>query len=184
MNGLYHPETQQALQLIAKIGEEQNKAFAATMQFTGAMAQLGYPTMITGASEAPYDILGDYFRGTLGIFEDITDEDVLPYVEETVNRFADMQITRLQYLRFLDLPFKCVFFPLHKGMDGFMSDKHYETLYWKPLKNDISLPQTAAPVRSPAAGSIISAKRQGRDSTCRWRRRNGGPICIIPRICA
>ena len=137
MNGLYHPETQKALQLIAQIGEEQNKAFAATMQFTGAMAQLGYPTMITGASEAPYDILGDYFRGTLGIFEDITDEDVLPYVEETVNRFADMQITRLQYLRFVDLPFKCVFFPLHKGMDGFMSDKHYETLYWKPLKKII-----------------------------------------------
>lgn len=137
LNGLYHPETQEALALINKIGEEQNKAFAATMQFSGAVAQLGYPTMITGVSEAPYDILGDYFRGTLGIFEDITDEDVLPYVEETVNRFADMQITRLQYLRFLDLPFKCVFFPLHKGMDGFMSDKHYETLYWKPLRKII-----------------------------------------------
>ena len=45
-----------------------------------------------------------------------------------------MQITRLQYLRFLDLPFKGVFFPLQKGMDGFMNDKQYEELYWKPVK--------------------------------------------------
>jgi len=134
---LYNPQTLEALDLIRKIGEEQNKAFGMTMQMAGTMAGLGYPTMITGASEAPYDILGDYFRGTVGIFEDITDEDVLPYVEETVNRFADLQIARLQYLRFIDLPFKCVFFPLHKGMDGFMSDKQYETLYWKPLKKII-----------------------------------------------
>lgn len=137
LSGLYDPKTLEAFDLIAKIGKEQNKAFEATMQYAGVMAGLGYPTMITGMSEAPYDILGDYFRGTLGIFEDITDEDVLPLVEETVNRFADLQIERLQYLRYLDLPFKCVFFPLHKGMDGFMNDKQYETLYWKPLRKII-----------------------------------------------
>ncbi len=137
LNGLYNPQTLEAMDLIRKIGEEQNKAFGMTMQMSGAVAGMGYPTMITGASEAPYDILGDYFRGTLGIFEDIIDEDVYPMVVETVNRFADMQIGRLQYLRFLDLPFKVVFFPLHKGMDGFMNDKQYEELYWKPLKKII-----------------------------------------------
>ena len=137
MNGLYNPKTLEALDLIRRIGEENAKAFDATMQITSTMIGLGYPTMITGASEAPYDILGDYFRGTVGIFEDITDEDILPMVQETVNRFADMQIARLQYLRFLDLPFKCVFFPLHKGMDGFMNDKQYEELYWKPLRKII-----------------------------------------------
>ena len=115
LGGLYNPQTLEAMDLIRKIGEEQNKAFGMTMQMSGTMAGLGYPTMITGASEAPYDILGDYFRGTLGIFEDIIDEDVYPMVLEVVNRFADMQIARLQYLRFLDLPFKVVFFPLHKG---------------------------------------------------------------------
>ena len=29
---------------------------------------------------------------------------------------------------------KRVFFPLHKGMDGFMSPEQYEKIYWKPLK--------------------------------------------------
>ena len=60
------PQTLEAMDLIRKIGEEQNEAFGMTMQMAGTMAGLGYPTMITGASEAPYDILGDYFRGTLG----------------------------------------------------------------------------------------------------------------------
>ena len=137
LEGLYNPAVMESMDLLRKIGEEQAKALEATMQFSGIMAGLGYPGMITGVSEAPYDILGDYFRGTLGIFEDITDEDVLPYVEETVDRFADLQIARLQYLRFIDLPFKSIFFPLHKGMDGFMNDRQYERLYWKPLKKII-----------------------------------------------
>ena len=133
INGLYNPQTLQALDLIRKIGEENGKAFAATMQFSQAMVGLGYPTMITGASQAPYDLLGDYFRGTLGIFEDIVDEDVYPMVKEVVDRFADMQIARLQYLRFMDIPFKSIFFPLHKGMDGFINPDQYERLYLRPL---------------------------------------------------
>ena len=137
LNGLYNPQTLEAIDLLRKIGEENAKAFEATMKFSGIIAGMGYPGMITGISEAPYDILGDYFRGTLGIFEDVTDEDILPYVEETVNRFADMQIARLQYLRFVDIPFKSIFFPLHKGMDGFLSESLYEKLYWKPLKKII-----------------------------------------------
>ena len=29
------------------------------------------PPMMSGISEIPYDILGDYFRGTVGIMEDL-----------------------------------------------------------------------------------------------------------------
>ncbi len=32
------------------------------------------------------------------------------------------------------MPVRRVFFPLHKGMDGFMNPRQYERLYWKPLK--------------------------------------------------
>lgn len=137
LGGLYNPKTLEAFDLIRKVGEGDSAAFGKTMQLTQTMIGLGYPTMITGASQAPYDILGDYFRGTIGIFEDITDEDVYPMVKEVCDRFADMQIAQLQYLRFLDIPFKCVFFPLHKGMDGFMNDKQYGELYWEPLKKII-----------------------------------------------
>ena len=93
--------------------------------------------MMTGASEAPYDILGDYFRGTMGIFEDMIDPDMEDYVEQACYMFAEQQIQSLQYFRFVDMPVKRVFFPLHKAMDGFMSDAQYERFYWKPLKKII-----------------------------------------------
>jgi len=134
LSSLGSPDVVEAMKILAKIGEEEAKAMQATFKYSGIMAELGYPGMITGACEAPYDILGDYFRGTMGIFEDIIDEDVEPYVEQACNMFADMQIQRLQFMRYLDLPFKTVFFPLHKAMDGFMSDEQFARLYWPPLK--------------------------------------------------
>ena len=93
--------------------------------------------MVTGGSEAPYDILGDYFRGTMGIFEDITDPNMAEYIDRACDMFAEQQIQELQYFRNIDMPVKRVFFPLHKGMDGFMNDTQYERFYWKPLKKVI-----------------------------------------------
>lgn len=107
------------------------------MKIVGALAQIGFPTIMTGMCEAPYDILGDYFRGTMGIFEDLTDPDMQGYMDEACELFAQQQIQLLSYLQYVDMPYKRVFFPLHKGMDGFMTDEQYERLYWKPLKKII-----------------------------------------------
>ena len=93
--------------------------------------------MMTGSSEAPYDILGDYFRGTMGIFEDLTDPDMADYIDKACEMFAQQQIQALQYFRYVDMPVKRVFFPLHKAMDGFMSDEQYERFYWRPLRKII-----------------------------------------------
>lgn len=133
----YSPEAQDTFQKLAQIGAEDAKAAAATAKYSNILADMGFPPMMTGASEAPYDILGDYFRGTMGIFEDITDPDMEDYVEQACYMFAEQQIQSLQYFRFVDMPVKRVFFPLHKAMDGFMSDKQYERFYWKPLKKII-----------------------------------------------
>ena len=134
LTSLGAPDVVAAMKILEKIAEEEAKATQATFKYAGIMAGLGYPGMITGVCEAPYDIIGDYFRGTMGIFEDLLDEDVVPYVKQTADLFADMQIQRLQFMRYLDMPFKTVFFPLHKAMDGFMNDAQFEHIYWKPLK--------------------------------------------------
>lgn len=133
----YSPEAQDTFQKLAQIGAEDAKAAAATAKYSNILADMGFPPMMTGASEAPYDILGDYFRGTMGIFEDMIDPDMEDYVEQACYMFAEQQIQSLQYFRFVDMPVKRVFFPLHKAMDGFMSDKQYERFYWKPLKKII-----------------------------------------------
>ena len=135
--GLTSPGVIETFKTLEKIGEENAKATAATFKYAGIMAELGYPGMIQGMAEAPYDIIGDYFRGTMGIFEDITDEDTLPYVEQACWMFADKMIQNLQYLKYVDMPIKNVFFPLHKGMDGFLSDELYGKIYWEPLKKII-----------------------------------------------
>lgn len=133
----YSPEAQDTFQKLAQIGAEDAKAAAATTKYNNILADMGFPPMMTGASEAPYDILGDYFRGTMGIFEDMIDPDMADYVEQACYMFAEQQIQSLQYFRFIDMPVKRVFFPLHKAMDGFMSDAQYERFYWKPLKKII-----------------------------------------------
>jgi uroporphyrinogen-III decarboxylase len=35
------------------------------------------------------------------------------------------------------MPVKRIMFPMHKGMDGFMSPAQYEKLYWKPFRKVI-----------------------------------------------
>ena len=128
------PEAQETFRKIAEIGAEDAKAAAASAKYGQILAEMGFPPMMTGASEAPYDILGDYFRGTMGIFEDVTDPDMAEYIDQACDMFAEQQIQALQYFRFVDMPVKRVFFPLHKAMDGFMNDEQYERFYWKPLK--------------------------------------------------
>lgn len=130
----YSEEAQETFQKIAQIGAEDAKAAAASAKYSQILAEMGFPPMLTGISEAPYDILGDYFRGTMGIFEDITDPDMADYIDKACDMFAEQQIQALQYFRFVDMPVKRVFFPLHKAMDGFMSDAKYERFYWKPLR--------------------------------------------------
>lgn len=134
LSPFYAPEAQETFRKIAEIGAADAEAAAASGKYGAILSEMGFPPMITGISEAPYDILGDYFRGTMGIFEDLTDPDMAEYIDQACELFANQQIQALQYFRFVDMPVKRVFFPLHKAMDGFMNDKQYERFYWKPLR--------------------------------------------------
>ncbi len=127
-------EAQETFRLFAEIAAEERKAAEASAKYRHQITDLGFPPIMVMGSEAPYDILGDYFRGTMGIFEDLHDPDLQDYVEKACWMFADMQIERLRALCNPDAPVRRVSFPLHKGMDGFMSPAQYERFYWKPLK--------------------------------------------------
>jgi uroporphyrinogen-III decarboxylase len=129
---LYSPEAREAFSLLNQIGEEDNKAAEASMAVTNKLIEMGYPPFSTGVGEAPFDILGDYYRGTLGALADQL--ECPDQIEAACDMLADIQIKSYAYLRTADLPVKRIFFPLHKGMDGFMNPKQYEKLYWKPLK--------------------------------------------------
>ncbi len=132
---LYSSEAFEAYELLAKIGKEDALAAEASNAATNQLAALGFPPFMTGAGEVPFDIVGDYFRGTLAT---LTDQIECPdELEAVCYMLADLQIASWDYFKHAPLPVKRVFFPMHKGMDGFMSPEQYEKLYWKPLKKII-----------------------------------------------
>ena len=132
LSPLYSPEMLKIYETMEQIGKLDADATAALMDYTAKLGEMGFPPAISGISEAPYDILGDYFRGTIGIMEDLLEYE--DYILAACEMFADQQIAALQYFRHVPMPVKRVFFPLHKGMDGFMSPAQYERLYWRPLR--------------------------------------------------
>lgn len=131
---LYSSEMQDAYSLLGKIGGYDHTAADLSNEMNTILGKKGFPPFFTQEGGAPYDTLGDYFRGTIGIMMDQLECPEM--VLEACNMFADIQIAYFKnyFKENPDLPVKRVFFPLHKGMDGFMSPEAYETLYWKPLK--------------------------------------------------
>lgn len=136
LGSLYSPAALEAYELLTQIGKEDALAAEASNDVTNQLVALGFPPFFTGAGEVPFDIIGDYFRGTLGALSDqieCPDE-----IEAACYMLADIQIESWSYFNVAPLPVKRVFFPMHKGMDGFMSPAQYEKLYWKPLKKIIN----------------------------------------------
>lgn len=123
---------------------ESLKSFAQAVQAVAAglerarkgherMAALGFPDpFLAGPTiTAPFDALSDALRGMRGIMLDILRQpDKLLAAQEKIKR------VELEYaLRVCEATgAERVFLPLHRGSDGFMSLRHFETLYWGPLK--------------------------------------------------
>jgi len=121
------------------------KAFAASVQavaqaiersikFHKRMAELGWPDgFLEGPTlTAPFDMMSDALRGMRGIMLDIIRQpDKLLAAQD--------KVARLQ----VDFAVKAAratgatraFLPLHRGSDGFMSLKQFETLYWRHLRD-------------------------------------------------
>ena len=135
LSSLYSPEMLKIYETLAQIGKHDADAAAAHFACLTKLGEMGFPGMACKVSEAPYDILGDYFRGTVGIMEDLFEYE--DYILAACEMFADQQIASMQYLKDAPLPVKRVMFPFHKGMDGFMSPAQYEKLYWRPLRRII-----------------------------------------------
>ncbi len=132
LSPLYSPEMLGAYKTMAEIAGANLECAAATGEYMGKLTAMGMPPIVTGRSQAPFDILGDYFRGTVGMMEDLFEYE--DEIEKACDMFAEQQIAALQYFKNSPMPVKRVFFPLHKGMDGFMNPRQYEKLYWQPLK--------------------------------------------------
>jgi uroporphyrinogen-III decarboxylase len=124
------PEVAETLDTLKKAGEEALKVRSYQRRFAEGAKNEGFPLDFGAASYAPFDKLGDYFRGTKGIMLDMyrrpemvihACETLLPFmIEGAVAGTAGSGNSR-------------VFIPLHKGADGWMSREQFLKFYWPTL---------------------------------------------------
>jgi len=125
------PEVQASLQKLIDVG----KALASWTQVVSAVGrrgrELGFPSFSFCYAKAPFDIIGDTLRGTKGIILDLRrrPEKLLEALDVVAQITIDTTIATLNANRG-----QIALFPLHKGADGWMSEKHFQTFYWPTLK--------------------------------------------------
>ena len=128
------PDVQAAFQALLEAGRESMKWVATVMEISMEAMQLGFPSVMAGLAKAPFDTLGDTLRGTQAIMMDMFQRpDKLHAAMEKISSLTiDAALGNVS-----PAGPPIVMMPLHKGADGFMSRKHYETFYWPTFKKVI-----------------------------------------------
>lgn len=128
------PEVASAMESLFKAGAQAQIMATKANEFAKEMQELGFPPMFGGTCNAPFDHIGDHFRGTKGIMLDMYRNPdkllkamakVLPVLVEST--IADAKKTKTPI----------IFIPLHKGLDGFMSPEQFNKFYWPTLREVI-----------------------------------------------
>jgi uroporphyrinogen-III decarboxylase len=134
------PDVQGALKKLMEAGEEARRWESRITAANRRLTELGYPDFRAVGGPpggAPFDNIGDNLRGQKGISLDMYQRP------EKLLEAIDM-ITRKRLLAisaFRNNPrlggSPVIGFALHKGADGFMSDKQFRTFYWPSLRRII-----------------------------------------------
>jgi uroporphyrinogen-III decarboxylase len=125
------PPVQEALKALMEAGRISFEWIQALVPYLVQMLGSGYPMMAGAATKAPFDTLGDSFRGTTGLMMDMyrRPDKVLQAVERLVPLMIGMGVGGA-----VANNNPIVFIPLHKGADGFMSNDQFKKFYWPTLK--------------------------------------------------
>ncbi|MCJ7687334.1 MAG: uroporphyrinogen decarboxylase, partial [Desulfobacteraceae bacterium] len=128
------PEVQASLQTLMEAGKEALK-WAQTVFDTDREVKIsGIPLLTGGMTKAPFDYIGDTLRGTQNVILDMFRQP--DKLLEAMDRITPLLIKwAVQAARISGGPI--IFMPLHKGADGFMSEKQFKTFYWPTLKKVI-----------------------------------------------
>ncbi|MDR1246875.1 MAG: hypothetical protein LBK57_07580, partial [Clostridiales Family XIII bacterium] len=126
------PEVRRSLKILGEVGEAAKAILDEYADLDRQMTELGFPLQFPAIANAPFDQLSDNLRGTLDVMTDMYEqpENVLAAVEKFLPRTIS-DVTDV--LKPSPDATNLVFMPLHKGMDGFMSDEHYRKFYWDTL---------------------------------------------------
>lgn len=130
-----NPEFRKVARVLLKAGQEQEKFNQAMGNIEEELANLGFPPYSHGggAGGAPFDTISDFYRGMHGAMTDMFRRP--DKLLAACDKLLDMRIKRASPAdpKRRGNP-KRVFIALHRGAEGFMSRKQFETFYWPGLK--------------------------------------------------
>ncbi len=120
-----------ALEALKKAGEEGLKMMSNMVAYGKRVAAAGFPSLMGAGTQAPFDTLSDFFRGTREVMFDMfrMPEKVEAAAEKILPIMLEMAIGNAKASGN-----SRVFIPLHKGQEGFMSIAQYERFYWPTFK--------------------------------------------------
>jgi hypothetical protein len=125
------PEVRNALEALLKAAVEARRMVSGALAYAEEMKQLGFPLQFGALTEAPFDMIADFFRGTQGVMLDIfRNPDKL--IEATEKMSPIVLHIGASGAKRTGVP--RVFIPLHKGDDSFMSLEQFKTFYWPGLR--------------------------------------------------
>ena len=125
------PEVTKAFESLYRAGSEALKWANKLSDEAVEIKSIGYPSMAGGSCAAPFDIIGDWFRGTRGLMLDIfrMPGELIRAMEKLVPILIQMGVEQAT-----KSGNPIVGLMLHKGAEGFMSLDHYRQFYWPTLK--------------------------------------------------
>jgi len=120
-----------AISAMARAREEIMDFDKEMMGLEADVEQLGFPSLTRSATFAPFDILSDRLRGMRGSMLDMyrQPQKVLAVCDKLLPILLRSAVSRAKMTNN-----NRVWIPLHRGAEGFMSRKQFETFYWPTLK--------------------------------------------------
>lgn len=134
---LDNADVQALLSKLLEAGQEFTRLRKISRNYLSQAQAHGYPGSYAGSvfASAPFDTLGDALRGTSGIMMDMYRQP--DNLLKALDIIADIKIESV-----LNSPRAAstlmVSFFLHKGADGWMSSKQFDTFYWPSLQKVIN----------------------------------------------
>lgn len=128
------PDVQAALKALMEAGSEASKWIGYVESWEVEVTAAGFPNFFGGGTKAPFDTIGDTLRGTKGIMLDMYRRP--DKLHQAMEVFTPLMI-RMGASAAKANGNPIVFMPLHKGADGFISNKQFEVFYWPTLKKVI-----------------------------------------------
>ena len=131
IRGFLKPALQKSWADVQKAAAASQDLADRNVRFIARMAALGYPMGNIATTGAPFDVLGDYFRGARGVLTDMRRRgDKLLEACDKMRRLLVSQVVPAAKASGNPV----VFIPLHWAPDAFMSQDQFKTYWWPSFR--------------------------------------------------